>query len=76
MCEVLNEKSSYYCRSSPKENHRNALLKNMRYTRGGSYNGDTYRNSSSYSRHMNSRYRDYGYHDFTGGALSVSNFFA
>ncbi|VDK73916.1 unnamed protein product [Litomosoides sigmodontis] len=70
MCEVLNEKSSHYCRSSPKDNHRNAALKSTRYTRDGSYNGSSYRNSSSYSRHTNSRYRDYSYHDYTGGALS------
>uniref|UniRef100_A0A8R1TYC6 Uncharacterized protein n=5 Tax=Onchocerca TaxID=6281 RepID=A0A8R1TYC6_ONCVO len=69
MCEVLNEKSSHYCRSSSKEDYRDTSSSNTRNARAGSRYGG-YSNSSSYSRHMNNRRRDYNYHDYIGGALS------
>ncbi|KAM3716744.1 hypothetical protein ACO02O_00884 [Dirofilaria immitis] len=69
MCEVLNEKSSHYCRSSSKEDYRGTLSNKTRNARDLSHSGG-YSNLSSYSRHINNRRRDYSYHDYVGGALS------
>lgn len=72
MCEVLNEKSGHYCRSNSKDDYRDST----RNVRGGSRCSGNYNNSSSYSRHMNNRHRDYNYHDYISGALSVRIFFS
>uniref|UniRef100_A0A0R3RQP8 PAZ domain-containing protein n=1 Tax=Elaeophora elaphi TaxID=1147741 RepID=A0A0R3RQP8_9BILA len=70
MCEVLNEKSSNYCRPSFKEDHRNILPISTRNMHGGSRCIGGYSSSSSCSRYMNNRRCDYRYHDYIGGALS------
>ncbi|VDM10677.1 unnamed protein product [Wuchereria bancrofti] len=70
MCEVLNEKSGYYCRSNSREDQRDTLSSSTRNARGGSCYGSGYSNSSSHSRYTNNRRRNYNCHISMGGALS------